>query len=289
MSAHRTNKIHRGANLLSTGIVLTFASLGHAETITDQTNQAGVPGKIDAAIIRKVHCDFPGENGRIGYLYEYTEKGGHLAAELRNGKPVVIGTGPSYGSVVGKYCNKPERSKDFASNSTEVNQVMEPQSLVEAIASGLRGERGRQLTATVASQFGIDGDKAELGRQILVATVGDAFSETRDYNIELAPGFTFCRARIEPLNMTAGGGRPPELRVGVQEGNAPTTVRVYASAWTPRNRLGDGRSIVHAVVTILQVDKKLQNKYVANGTCYNYKGGSVEFLNVKGDFTTTSF
>jgi len=221
-----------------------------------------------------MRCDSPGENGKRGYVFQYTKKGGFFQRQVGTEEGTHETT---FDRSVGALCGQVwlTNPKDFAIGGFPVHRAMPSRGAADIFSTILEDEDVRNAVNQAAAQKGIDPRLVAAVKRAVKAQVTDPGNEGLDYSYELPTGYTLCRLRVSPLNMTGGGGRPAEFRIGFQPGGIPTDQRVYAWSFTPRNFNG-ATSRVNVVVWVVMVTDAKRDHYVSNGVCgdFNKKGES---------------
>lgn len=252
------------AILLASGL---SPALGH--TIESTMTQVGVPGRIDAAIVSTIRCDGPGENGKRVYVYEYTEKGGFLSKPIGEEQPIFREA--SMDAAAARVCGSAfaKNSPDFKIGGFPIDREMSPQSGASLLKTILSDPDVADMVNQAAAQKGIDPRAVEIFKRAVAANANQSGEEGQDFSYELPSGFTLCRLKVSPLNMTGAGNTPPEFRIGFQPVTS-TTQRVYTYAKTPRGQFGQGTSRVVVDVLVIMVRDDKRDKYVADRTCGDY-------------------
>jgi hypothetical protein len=151
---------------------------------------------------------------------------------------------------------------DFGVLSFKFNQVMTPHQVADTIGDAARNPWVREVIARAAGAAGVPPLMTEVALQVAAKQTAGGGQEERHYSVPFPSGWKFCHAQAATVSVVPADGKR-----AAQYGAAAHDNEITIGAWTPRRKLGEGRSWVESDFRVVLAREEKLNEYRAKGGC----------------------
>jgi hypothetical protein len=137
----------------------------------------------------------------------------------------------------------------------------------------LKSREAQAILGSIAAYMGVNPKYVVLATEA-IPTASQNGEET-SYRLPVAPGYTFCAARIGVRSLAPAGGSRASV---INAGSDNSSVGIYT--WTPIQGIGGGKSWVEADVQVTGIRPEFLTEFRQKGVC---KEPSQEMLKCRGN------
>jgi hypothetical protein len=161
------------------------------------------------------------------------------------------------------------RAQDFMPQNIHFNPVMQPKEAITVVGECAKDKICSTAVSNAAKWLGVPPALVEAGITLAAETVHPSGSEETRTFIRFPADFTYCRLSFAMDSITpTSGDRASKFWLDTRDN------LIEIGAWTPRQRVGGGRSWVDARVSVVAVRRAVAQQYRRENKCFPPKEGT---------------